>query len=127
MLGGLSIQEKSRVGTVLRLVGDIYAHNVTANAQSFGRWGIHLLTDDAMAAGTVLEPLTDHQADWMWNEHIYADSSTVALDPFRKPLDIRSKRRIPNLFTLAFVMEISSAANGALDWALGLRVLYLVK
>jgi len=125
LLGGLTVAEKQRVGTVLRIVGDIYIHNETVNAQVFGRWGIHPVTDDGLAASAVPDPTTDVGAGWMWNEHFYSDSSTVGRDAYRSKLDIRAKRRIAGETTLAFVIENIGA--GPMQYAFGFRLLYSVK
>ena len=125
LLGGLTVAEKQRVGTILRIVGNIYIHNEAVNVQVFGRWGIHLVTDDGLAGLAVPDPTTDLGAAWMWNDHYYVDSSTVGLEPYRREVDIRAKRRIPGESTLAYVMENSGA--GDLRYAIGFRLLYSVK
>ena len=127
LLDGLSLLEKSRVATILRIIGRIYCHNTTVNAQAFGRWGIHLLSDDAMAVPAVLEPIEDHKASWMWNDRWFNDSGEIGRDPYIKEFDMRAGRRIPNLFTLAFVIQSSAASNGGAFLSAGFRLLYSVK
>ena len=126
LLGGLTVSDKQRVGTVLRIVGDFIYHNTTLNAQTFGRWGIHVVTDDAMTAGALPDPSGDFRGAWMWNSHFYIDRS-VAGDSVHERFDIRSKRIIPSLSTLAWILEIGSAANGAMDYSWTARLLYSVK
>ena len=126
LLGGLTVSEKQRVGTVIRIVGQFRYYNVTLNAQTFGRWGIHPATDDAITAAAVPDPLGDFRADWMWNDYYYADSS-VAGEVQHQRFDIRSKRRIPSLSSLAFMMDVDPAANGSVEFSMAARLLYTVK
>ena len=123
LFAGFTLADKRIVKTIIRMLIHFVYKNPTANVQTFGRWGIHQMTDDALAAGAVPDPLGDFTAGWMVNEHFHTDESTLTDN--HRYLDIRSKRRLEgDRNTIGFVIESDPASNGGVDWAYGIRILY---
>jgi len=121
------VSEKFGVATILRVVGQFYLHNTVANLQTFGRWGLVRVTQDAFNAGAIPDPLTDFRSMWYWNEFFYAESSTLGLEAVRQVIDTRNKRAIPMGSTLALMVESDSTSDGGAQFAVALRILYAVR
>ncbi len=124
-LGNLTLIEKNEVRRVLRAHVRFYYKNNVANAQAFGRYGLIVQNDDAIASGTsagLLTPINDSGASWMLNDHFYADSNVIG-PMTRVDTDARAGRLINPGFSLLFALETSVAANDAVAWAVAMRIL----
>ena len=81
------------------------------------------VSDDALAAGAVPDPIGDPTAGWMYNEAVQLDEPTLVNTHFER--DIRSKRRLEgDRNTIMFALEMNT---GNLVWSMGIRLLYIKK
>ena len=62
LLDGLSTGERSDVGGILAVSWQSHFGLSTANLEMHGRWGLHVASLEAFAAGSAPDPLNDHQA-----------------------------------------------------------------
>ena len=122
LLGGLTVAEKRNVARVDRCFGDFMFRGQNANTALAGRFGLIVVTDDAMAALVVPDPLNDDESSWYWNQVLLWDEPTVEYARVR--MDAKTRRRIPQSSTMAFVCEVT--AGQTMDWHVGLRLLYLM-
>ena len=123
-LGSFTVAEKRDVRSLIRLVFKYTFHQISANSEIQGRFGFHVITDDALAAGVVPEPLGDSESSWWANESYFADRPEVG---FRDVVerDIRTGRRLPGeLSTLAFIHDNNVASGGSVGWSIAARILY---
>ena len=80
----------------------------------FGRWGIGVESDDAIAAGVTPDPTGDDEFAWMMNQHFYLDRASLA--ERRHEVDIRSSRRFSGAASSLFMkLENDAASNGSLE------------
>ena len=106
---------------MLRVHLKIFYKNTSINSPSFGRYGLIVENDDAIAAGAHLDPIADSDGPWLHNDFIHADQGD--LKSFQDQVDIRAHRLIKPKFSLEFVLDIDSASNSTMDWGVGMRVL----
>ena len=124
LLGGLTLAEKRNVARVDRLFGEIQFRAVSANFGILARLGAIVVSDDAMALGNVPDPFSDDESSWYFNQILLWDEPTV--EYHRVQFDARTRRRIPQGYTLTMALENSSASLTSMDWMLGARLLYLM-
>ena len=126
LLTTMDVAQKRRVASILRILIDFHYSSVTANAQIFGRFGLVVVHDDAMAASALPDPLTDDESSWMINQHFHHDQPD--LNEKVEHYDLRSRRRFPSdLYTVALILQNSVSSNAAMEWGMGLRYLYTIK
>ena len=129
LLGALTVAEKARIHTILRVVGTIGTVADAVNTEVFGRWGIIRVTDTAMAGPTIPGPSAAGNAESSWmantqfvNRRGSVDYVGAGLNGLDGGVDIRSKRRFTgDGHTLAFIITNSGAA---MQLWLGFRLLY---
>ncbi len=121
LLGGLTVREKDRVGTILRIHGSLFFKGQSVNADHSARWGIHLATDDAFAAAALPDPIGDSDSAWMINKFVAWDRGQS--EYLQDEVDIRSKRKLlSSKMTIFFSIE-NLGANAA-DFSFGFRTLF---
>ena len=121
-LGGFTQAEKLGIAKVIRVHLRFNYVNATLNSQAFGRYGLIVENDDAVAAGAHLDPIGDGDGPWLINDFYHADQS-VAGDQFEQQHDLKAQRLIKPKFSLEFVLDVDSASNGSLNWNVGMRIL----
>ena len=125
VLGGLSVAEKNEIRRVLTVHGRFSYAAATGGSHTFGRYGLIVVNDDAIAVGAVASlpnPIGDSDSSWMWNDHFHTEmASTVQSkdDAFQA----KASRLIPLGFSLLFALEVSSAAATSVHWSVAMRVL----
>ncbi len=127
LLGGFTQREKDRVGSIVRVYGEVRIRGQAVNSQVGGRFGMHIVTDDAMSAGALPEALDDADSPWYWNNSFYWDEPTLELKQY--PVETRTRRRLPSSkMTLAFIIENNAAlSTQTLEYGFGLRLLFTWK
>ena len=124
LLGGFTVGEKRAIQSIIRIIGHFYYKSQSVNADVHGRWGIHQVTDDAMAALAVPDPLGDFESGWMINTDFSWDRA--ASEYVREDVDIKSRRRLAGgLNTIAYVLDNSAASNASVQFSFGFRILYI--
>ena len=126
LLGGLTVADKQRVDKIVRTIMTFRYWQNSANGEVHGRIGMHVVTDDALAAGAVPDPAGDFRSAWYFNEQYYTDDTRVGILDILK-YDTRTQRKIPSLSTLCWMLEANAGSGGSLIWGLGVRCLYSVK
>ena len=71
MLDGLTGVEKGDLASIVRVVWDWHAMGSSANNQVFGRFGWHVITQDAFDAGAVPDPLADPPATVVCSSRVW--------------------------------------------------------
>ncbi len=127
LFGGLTTAEKNDVGTVLRVIGSFDVRSATAGNIASGRFGLVLVTDDALAGTTVPDPLQDVASSWLLNRSFFQEDAANV--PRTYEFDVRSQRRLPgNEYTIAIVVQSDVGSTvGSLNFGFAMRVLYRVK
>ena len=85
-----------------------------------GRYGIHLATDDAIAATALPDASGDSDSAWMLNKDYFYRRDD--LDVEKEYTDVRVKRKLySSKMSIYFMLE---SVNGALTYGFGARVLF---
>ena len=123
-LGALTVAEKNEIGKVLRIHGMFEYSAEVGGSHVFGRFGLIVVTDDAMATGGGALPDAgiDTGSPWMMTHPFSTEADNLAI-PREIPLDVKVKRRIPQQYTLAFSHKVDPAATTALHWSVSMRLL----
>ena len=107
--------------TVIRMIGRVQIRNATFDVDTFGAFGIGVVSRDAEIAGALPEPNGDLyqwylQRAWLQRQpdHGFTDYA----------FDIRSARKIPSQnHTLVAVMDNAGGSASSITWALDARLL----
>ena len=125
MLGFFTQALKSRVYGIVRVHVQLRYRGQAINAEVYGRYGLHIVTDDALAGGSLPDPRGDSESSWMLNKHFVWDHPTLD-QPELEVTDVKAQRRLPNRSTLLFSLENGHASN-AMHYAYGIRLLVSLK
>ena len=121
-LGALTVADKNEIRRVVTVHFDFDYSSDAATQHVFGRFGLIVVSDDAMAVPQVPDPVGDADASWMMNHHYHTEADNS--DPPRVIRDhVKVSRLIPPKYTLAFVLEVTAGGVGALHWSVGMRLL----
>ncbi len=117
---------EEQTGTIRRLIGGIrIMSDDTATRVDFAA-GISVVTEDALAAGQVPDPLSDLEQDWYWWRRgildVPASPAGLVQPPFWE-LDNKTARRLRAGFRLALVLE-KGVSSIALDISVSMRGLW---
>ena len=124
LLGAFTVAEKFNIGTILRVFGEVVYRSQTVNANILGRFGLAIVSDDALAAGALPDPLGDDKFGWYWNAVMLWDDTELKYRS--SPVNVVTKRKlIGDASTLALVLE--GDATVTMDFGFGLRILYQKK
>ena len=125
-LGAFTVIAKQDVGTVLRVIGTMTFRAAGAGSLVTGGVGMVRVTDDAMAAGALPDPLGDLSSSWLFNQRwSQEDAANV---PVRYDVDVKSRRRLDGFGqTIALVLQSSSASVGSTLVNSSFRLLFQVK
>ena len=124
LLGGLTLVEKNRVRTIVRVIWQFQVRSATAGNRAAGRFGLIKVSDDAMAVTQVPDPLGDHIAGWYLNVGFFQEDAANV--PVVLQGDLRSKRRLlGDAETIAWVAESDTSASvGSAQLTFLARILY---
>ena len=118
--------EKEKVDTILRTIWTFNVRCSAAGFRCFGRFGLVQVTDDALAAGAVPDPLGDTQSAWMLNFKFFqeeADNRHIYYEG-----DLKAKRKLRGLGqSIAIVMESDAASTATAVVSFGIRTLFSLK
>ena len=120
VLGGFTVQEKF----LLRVYFDFHYGSQSLNQAVYGAWGLHVVTDDALAAVAVPDPAAaaEPESSWMWWQHFFQDTSQLEkLTIIGKTL---TQRLIPNRSSLVFTLNNDIASDGNMEFSVNLRTLF---
>ena len=120
-LGGFTLTEKHNLSGFITCHYDFHWKSAAVNAQVFGRWGLIVVEDDAMAAGVLPEAIQDSDAPWLHNQHFHWDESSLT-ERFVHG-QMKAKRRIGIKETLMFQVQVNASSNSSVDWGIGMRIL----
>ena len=122
-LGGLTVAEKRDVRTILRTIGTLYVRATSAGSLVTGRFGLIKVTDDAMAAGVLPDPVGDTESSWLYNTmYRQEDAANV---PVRYDFDLKGRRRLMgDGQTIGIIIESSTTSVGEATYSFGIRFLY---
>jgi len=122
-LGGFTQAEKHSLAKVLRVHLEFHYHSTVDSSSSFGRFGLIVENDDAIAAGAHLDPILDSDANWLVNHDFEHLSSGVGVPQRNISLDVKAQRLIPLKRSLEFILDVSASSNATLNWAVAMRIL----
>ena len=121
-LGAFTLAEKQQIMNIKRVVGTFRVRSASAGSIATGRYGLVKVTDDALAASAVPDPLGDLESDWLLNHHFYQEEGQNI--PFSREIDNKSGRTLRGFGqTLAWVLDNSSGSTASIVYAIGLRFL----
>ena len=123
---GLNDDQLADVANIRRMIGDFTYMAAGGNTLTYGRFGIIGTSRDAFAAGAVPEPIGDFEAPW-WFTDAYSFDDLGTGGVHRLSFDIKMNRRYNKGQAIAFVLDVSTNANGATEWGLHIRLLYTHK
>jgi len=121
------VREKDRIGTIVRAYGEFRYKSQLINVAIGGRFGLGIVSDDALAVGAVPDPVGDSDFPWYWNQSFFYDRPNS--ETLRIAFDIKGKRRLnSSKTTLAWVLDNDAIISGAnMEYAFGLRLLFTWK
>jgi len=124
LLGALTLVEKNDVRSVVRVIWSFFVRSATAGNRASGRFGMIVVTDDAMAASAVPDPLGDPLDAWYLNTGFFQEDAANV--PVEQRGDLRSARRLlGDGQTIAFVAESDlGSSSGSMLITFMARVLY---
>ena len=114
-LGDLKVAGSSVLGaTVMRIHAQVIGSMLTT--ADYWEYGF-IVTRTADVGGTSPNAATQRELDWMLNDVLFPTASGATVDTERhEVIDIRSKRKIPELSdTLVFCATNKNAGNGQLS------------
>ena len=122
-LGGMTTAEKDQVDQVVRVHLAFDYSSDSAN-HVFGRFGLVVVTDNALAIGSssVPNPISDVDDRWLTNM-FFADEIAETVGVNWIPVDVRVRRNILNGHSLMFSMAIDAASTANTHWSVGMRIL----
>ena len=121
-MAGLTQDRERDARIILRIIGDLYTLPSAINVSEHGRYGITIVTEDALASLAVPDLVGDFEASWMWNNSYNMRSSDR--DVVRWPIDSKAKRLYGTNSQLVFVIDSDPGSAGTIDWHIYLRILY---
>ena len=112
--------------TVVRMIGSLDLQPAAVNLNTYGAFGICVVSRDAVAAGAVPDPITD-LVDWYYHVSFYMNQQQeLKVEKF--PFDIRTKRLIRGVDrTLVAILEVAAAAATGVNFSTFLRLLLMRK
>ena len=119
-LGGLTQAEKLEIRKVVRIHFNFMYRANTDGLHVHGRFGLIVVTDDALAVNESPEPIQDSDASWLLNEFYSSERGDQEHEISR---DIRAQRVIPAGSSLAFVLQSDTASDDSVHWSTGSRIL----
>ena len=123
-LGAMTVAEKLEISKVVRVHFELNYSSDVGGSHTFGRFGLIIANDDAIAAGTgsLPDPIGDSDQSWMLNEHFASEQDQlVATRTIAR--DIRAQRLVKPGTSLAFILHVNSGASASLHWNMGMRLL----
>ena len=125
-LGAFTVREKDRIARIETVIGRFTHQSSTEGARRHGAFGLHVVTDDAMAAAAVPDPIGDEDSAWYWHEEFNAES--VGGESITSRWQTRTKRVLASSkMTLMFAAQVSSASDSAIIYSVNMRVLFTWK
>ena len=121
LASGLPDDQLADVANIHRIVGDFSFTASSVNNIAYGRFGIISVRGDAFAAGSVPETIGDFEAPWWYSSAFATDGD---LDHKRLEIDFKLNRRYNKGDAIAFILDVSSQSNVAIEWGIHLRLLY---
>ncbi len=123
-LGGLTLVAKNEVKKIVR-VHLRFSHAAESALHTHGRFGLIMVQDDNIADSpdSLPDPIGDSDAAWLINDH-FENEVTEGIVNEQVQHDIRAQRLVPRGTTLAFGLEVSSAATASLHWHVAMRILF---
>jgi len=126
LLGAFTVGEKFNIGTILRVVGVINYRGAVANATIIARWGLAIVSDDALALGSVPDPVGDPSFGWFFNDSLMWNEPNQ--EHRERNIDLGTSRRlIGDASTLIASFENGSGSSQNLEVKFALRILYRKK
>ena len=122
-LGALAADQKRDIRTILRTVGTFTARASSAGSFVGGRFGLIRVSNTAMVAPSVPNPLFDTENSWLFNkEYFQEDAANV---PTKFEFDVHGMRRLlGDEQTIAISIGSSSISVGSALVSFGIRFLY---
>jgi len=123
-LGSLLISEKNEIRKVVTVHGRFNYSSDVGGQHVFGRFGLIVVTDDAMATGggALPDPDIDTASPWYWNDAYATETDNLATERELR-FALRTQRLIPAEYTLAFSMKVNPGVTATVHWNVGLRIL----
>jgi len=122
-LGGFTVREKDRIARIERLIGAVSTSAVTSGARYSGAFGFHIVTDDALAAVAVPDPIGDEDSAWYWHQEFH--SRNVDFERMHQPFDTKTKRVLnSSKMTLMFALNVDGVSDSTVQWEVYFRLLF---
>ena len=116
------------MATILKVHFQFRFKSTVIASDVHGAWGLHIVTDDAMAGGDVPDPggSFDPDSSWFWHKFFEWDRAT--LEYLTHEGETGTRRRLPSSkMTMAIIVDNDVTSDATLQFAYALRILFAWK
>jgi len=123
ILGQFTVAQLANIAQIVKIWIDFRYVGNSINLFVHGSFGLHVLTDDAMAVPVTADPgaAFDPDSSWYFIKPWFYLSSSI--ESIYEHYETKTSRRLPSGSTMAFILENDATSDTSVKYSVNIRTL----